>query len=154
MADETNETMAEQAEHDPGISDIRRPMVEGAVAAEAGSVAVPAEAPHGDGGHEGSLSDTTVVFGRTITVEGGIYTVIFGFLALATVLELIIGSLPHTALVVPLLLALAVIKAALVVMFYMHLRTDIRLFAYILIVPTALALAAMLYLLSVPMTGY
>ena len=38
------------------------------------------------------LSDTTVVFGREVTVRGGIYTVVFGFLAVATLIEVILGG--------------------------------------------------------------
>lgn len=104
--------------------------------------------------HEAFLSDTTVFLGREFTVKGGIYTVVFGMLAVATVLEIIIGGLPEGALLIPLLLAFAVIKATLVVMYYMHLKTDSRLFTWVLIVPLLIALAAMLYLLAAPPTGY
>jgi caa(3)-type oxidase subunit IV len=152
MAEETNEIVTEAAQ-DPGISDIRRPMVEGAAAA-ARHDSAPTETHHADDSHAEFLSDTTTVFGRTVTVEGGIYTVVFGFLAAATVLEVAVGSLPRGAILIPILLGIAVIKAALVVMYYMHLKTDSRLFTYILLVPTVIAGAALLYLLSVPTTGY
>ena len=94
------------------------------------------------GGHDAFLSDTTVVLGREITITGGLYTVVFILLAVATVLEIIIGGLPEGVLLIPLLLAFAVIKATLVVMYYMHLKTDSRLFTWVLIVPLLIALAA------------
>ncbi|MCY4525626.1 MAG: hypothetical protein OXB89_03375, partial [Anaerolineaceae bacterium] len=55
--------------------------------------------------HDAFLSDTTIIFGREITVQGGIYTVVFILLAVATVLEIIIGGLPEGVLLIPLLLA-------------------------------------------------
>ena len=129
------------------ISDFRRPMVEAAATAGAAQ-AVSHGAGHDD--HGGTLSDTTTVFGNKITVQGGIYTVIFGFLAAATLIEILIGNLPRAEILIPVLLAIATVKAALVVMYYMHLKTDIRLFTYILIGPTVLAVLAMLYLMAVP----
>lgn len=104
--------------------------------------------------HDAFLSDTTVVLGREITVPGGIYTVVFGVLAVATLLEIFIGGLPEGVLLIPLLLAFAVIKATLVVMYYMHLKTDSRLFTWVLLVPLLIALAAMLYLLAAPPVLY
>jgi len=106
------------------------------------------------GAHDAFLSDTTTVLGREVTVPGGIYTVVFGLLAVATVLEIFIGGLPEGALLIPLLLAFAVIKAALVVMYYMHLKTDSRLFTWVLLLPLLIALAAMLYRLAAPPFGY
>lgn len=132
-----------EPEKDAGITDFRRPMLEGAHAVA-----------HHDDLHASFLSDTTTILGRTITVPGGIYTVVFIFLAAATVLEVLIGGLPPGILLIPILLAIAVIKAALVVAYYMHLRVDPRIFTYILLVPLALALVSMLYLIAVPSTGY
>jgi caa(3)-type oxidase subunit IV len=133
-----------EPENDPGVSDLRRPMME-AAAAEAG---------HHDDAHAALLSDTTTVLGREITVPGGIYTVVFGFLAAATVLEVVVGALPTGWFLILLLMTIATIKAILVVAYYMHLRTDSRLFTYILLTPLALAAIAALYLIGVPPTGY
>jgi cytochrome c oxidase subunit 4 len=132
-----------EPEKDEGVTDFRRPMVEGAHAV----------AHHSDL-HAAFLSDTTTVFGRTVTVPGGIYTVVFVFLAVATVLEVLLAELPSGILLIPILLAISVVKAGLVVAYYMHLRVDPRIFAYILLVPLALALLATLYLVAVPSTGY
>ena len=88
-----------------GAVDIRHPEKRGAAPETVDHVGV----------HAHLLSDTTVVFGREITVPGGLYTVVFGFLAVATVVEILVGSLPSGILLIPLLLASAVRKAALVV---------------------------------------
>lgn len=142
-----------EPEKDLGVTDFRRPMVEGA-GAPAHSHSHTAEAVHHADAHADFLSDTTTVLGRTVTVPGGIYTVVFGFLAVATVVEVLIGGLPSGILLIPILLAIAVVKAALVVAYYMHLRVDPRIFSYILLVPLALAVLATLYLMAVPPTGY
>ncbi len=146
MADETQATTETSAPAAEAVSDLRRPMVE-AAAAEA----------HDDDVHDAHadmLSDTTTVMGREITVPGGIYTVVFGFLAAATVIEILVGFLPGGWFLILLLLAIATIKAILVVAYYMHLRTDTRLFTYILLAPLGIAAIAALYLMAVPPTGY
>jgi cytochrome c oxidase subunit 4 len=137
-----------EPEKDLGVTDFRRPMLEGT------GTHLHAVAAHHHDVHAAFLSDTTTVLNRTVTVPGGIYTVVFGFLAVATLLEVLIGSLPSGILLIPILLAIAVIKAGLVVAYYMHLRVDPRIFAYILLVPLGLAVLATLYLVAVPPTGY
>jgi cytochrome c oxidase subunit 4 len=150
MADETPKTTSEKTAPTPEeMTDLRRPMVE-AVAAEA---TVHAAAAHDDD-HAALLSDTTTVLGREITVPGGIYTVVFGFLAAATVVEVLVGALPTGWFLILLLLVIATIKAILVVAYYMHLRTDSRLFTYVLLTPLGLAVIAALFLIAVPPTGY
>src|SRR5262245_24744599 len=78
-------------------------------------------------------SDTVVLpFYGEITAPGGIYTVVFGGLGILTIIEVLIAQ-PLDALGVPfikvvVLLGLAIVKALLVVMFYMHLRQDNRVF--------------------------
>ncbi|MBL8133428.1 MAG: cytochrome C oxidase subunit IV family protein [Anaerolineae bacterium] len=104
--------------------------------------------------HEGEHAhpDTTVMFGRTFPFP--IYTVIFGILAVVTLVEVIISELPDGWLGAALLIVLSVFKAALVVWYYMHLREDNRLYSLILIVPVLLVAVATLYLASVPLGGY
>jgi cytochrome c oxidase subunit 4 len=96
--------------------------------------------------------DKTELFGRTIPLP--IYTVIFGALAILTVIEVLIGTAPHGGLTIPTLLGLAIAKAALVVMYYMHLKTDSRIFTYVLLVPVIFFLLSMLFLLAVPPKAY
>jgi len=159
MADESKETLTPEettgsSSHDSGITDFRRPMIEAARTGAAQAAVHPAASPaHGDM-HVDFLSDTTTIMGRTISVQGGIYTVVFGVLAVATLAEVLIGSLPFGVLLIPLLLGIATVKAGLVVAYYMHLRVDPRIFMYILIIPLVLVTLATLYLLSVPPTGY
>jgi caa(3)-type oxidase subunit IV len=52
------------------------------------------------------------------------------------------------------MLSLAFVKAVLVVMYYMHLRTDSRIFTIVLLLPVMVTLLATLYLIAVPVTGY
>ncbi|MGQ9889176.1 MAG: cytochrome C oxidase subunit IV family protein [Aggregatilineales bacterium] len=158
MADAENTTAQEGVGDGPvirihdDVTDFRRPMVEaarsGVSAAQAGSEA------HDLAHREDYLSDEVELLGRRFSVPGGIYTVVFGALAVATLLEVIIFELPRGFFTIPLMLALALMKAVLVVLFYMHLRTDSRIFALTLLIPVGVALAATLYLLAVPPTGY
>jgi cytochrome c oxidase subunit 4 len=99
-------------------------------------------------------SDTTVIMGREITVPGGIYTVVFGALGVATLVEVLLAELPRGFLTIPIMISLALVKAVLVVMYYMHLRSDSRIFTAVLLLPVLVALASMLFLLTVPVTGY
>ncbi len=98
------------------------------------------------------VGSTTVFMGRTFPVP--LYTFVFFVLGGITIIEVLLSQLPHGFLTAPLLLALSASKAILVVMFYMHLRDDSRIFAFALIIPLILALVASLFLLSVPITGY
>lgn len=107
---------------------------------------IEAEAEH--------FSDTVHIMGRTITVPGGIYTVVFGALGVATVVEVILSAFPRGFLTIPIMLSLALVKGVLVVMYYMHLRSDSRIFTAVLLLPLVVALASMLFLFAVPMTGY
>ena len=85
-------------------------------------------------------SDTTVVMGREVTLPGGIYTVVFIALAIITALELAIAEIGLPGAVgIPLLVGLSIAKAVMVVMFYMHLRDDSRIFTYSLVVPLLMA---------------
>jgi cytochrome c oxidase subunit IV len=95
-------------------------------------------------------SNQSVFLGRTFPYP--IYTVIFGALAALTVTEILISGIDAEGLRIPILLALAVTKALLVIYYYMHLRTDSRIFTVTLIIPALVALAAMFYLLFVPPT--
>ncbi len=98
------------------------------------------------------VGSTTVFMGRTFPVP--LYTFVFFVLGGITIIEVLLSQLPHGFLTAPLLLALSASKAILVVMFYMHLREDSRIFAFALAIPLVLALVASLFLLSVPITGY
>ncbi len=77
------------------------------------------------------VGDSTLVLGYTIPLP--LYTVIYITLAAITILEVLISSLPHSILTTIPLIGFSATKAILVVLFYMHLREDSRLFAAALI---------------------
>ncbi|MGB1285876.1 MAG: cytochrome C oxidase subunit IV family protein [Aggregatilineales bacterium] len=103
---------------------------------------------HATGDHH--YSDTVVlpIINRTVTVNGGIYTVIFAVLAAITVIEVISAELfPDGPLRVGLLLGLSVAKALMVIYFYMHLQSDNRLFRLVLGLPMLIVIVSLLFLI-------
>ena len=123
-----------------------------------------AEATYHDGEHH---SNTVHLLGREITVEGGIYTVVFAGLAVLTVIEVMsaeflkgaIHDTPSAAVTLQaikavLLLVIAIIKSSLVIWFYMHLKSENRLIAVVLLLPLLIAGLSIMYLLAIPPSGY
>jgi cytochrome c oxidase subunit 4 len=110
--------------------------------------------PHTDHHDNHVHSDTVEIMGRTITVMGGIYTVIFGVLAALTVIEVLVALVQIPVITGALLLIMALVKATLVMLFYMHLKDDSRIFALALAVPGIITLLSILYLIAIPPTGY
>jgi caa(3)-type oxidase subunit IV len=94
----------------------------------------------------------TFFFGRTLPMP--MYTVIFATLAVITFIEVIISELPEGLLGTSLLVLLSIAKAVLVILFYMHLRNDSRIFFVALLLPIIVATIATMFLLAVPTTGY
>lgn len=141
--EELTDTPAVEA-FDTGVSAVQEGIEE--VGAEAS--VEPEEAPY-DVHHD----EVTVLFGKEYDLP--IYTSVFIALGVITVLEVILaGVIGDGAVRILILLALALSKAFLVVMYYMHLKEDSRLFALTLLIPVAVALLSVLYLLGVPVTGY
>lgn len=99
-------------------------------------------------------ADEPVVFlGRTFNTN--IYTFIFGVLAALTVFEIITAELlPNGFIRTMLLLIPSLIKALLVMAFYMHLREDSRMFTLAIAMPIGIGVVALLFLLAVPTSGY
>lgn len=117
--------------------------------------------------NHGHHSNTVALLGRDITVEGGIYTVVFGGLAILTIIEVLsaefLKSAIHdapsaaaalTAIKAILLLAIAIIKSSLVIWFYMHLKDEKRILAVVLLLPLLIAALSVMFVLAVPPTGY
>ena len=117
-----------------------------------------------DHGHH---SNTVALLGRDITVEGGIYTVVFGGLAVLTIIEVLSAELLNsaihdapsaaaalTAIKAILLLAIAIVKSSLVIWFYMHLKDEKRILAVVLLLPLLIAALSVMFVLAVPPTGY
>lgn len=96
--------------------------------------------------------DSTYFFGRIIPMP--MYTVIFGVLAVITLIEVVISELPEGFLGTLSLVTLSLAKAVLVILFYMHLRNDSRVFVVALILPLIIGLISAMFLLAVPTTGY
>jgi cytochrome c oxidase subunit IV len=68
------------------------------------------------------------------------YVVVGIALAILTALEVAVIYIPAlSSVVVPILLALTTAKFALVVMFYMHLKMDDRIFTWVFVAPGVLA---------------
>ncbi len=123
-----------------------------------------AQATHQEADHH---SNAVTLLGRQITVEGGIYTVVFVALAILTVIEVVsaegikgaIHDAPDAAATLQaikaaILLFIAVIKSTLVIWFYMHLRDEKPLLAVVLLLPLLIAGLSILYLLAIPPGGY
>lgn len=93
----------------------------------------------------------------TVTVPGGIYTVVFIGLGVLTLIEIFIAEVfkgdPGNLIKIVGLLGIAFVKSLLVVMFYMHLRQDNRLFRLVLALPMLIVILCLLYLLAVPTGG-
>ncbi|MDE2636762.1 MAG: cytochrome C oxidase subunit IV family protein, partial [Chloroflexota bacterium] len=115
----------------------------------------------------GHHSNTVSLLGREITVEGGIYTVVFGALAVLTVIEVVsaevlkgaIHDIPSAAVTLQaikavLLLGIAIIKSSLVIWFYMHLREEKPLIAIVILLPLLVASLSIMFLLAIPPLGY
>jgi caa(3)-type oxidase subunit IV len=111
--------------------------------------------PHADA-HDTHSDTVTVPILGTITVPGGMYTVVFGVLGILTALEVLIYELlkgadePLFAIRSVALFIISLGKAWFVVWYYMHLKTDNPIFRLILIVPVIIVVISVVYLLGVP----
>jgi caa(3)-type oxidase subunit IV len=103
------------------------------------------------GDHSHSDTVTLPVLG-SVTVPGGIYTVVFIGLGILTLLEVALADILKDIAPVKgaVLLAIGFFKAVLVALFYMHLRKDSRVFALALIVPLIIVVLCLFYLIFVP----
>jgi cytochrome c oxidase subunit IV len=78
------------------------------------------------------------------------YLIVFAWLAVMTAIEVAVAALPIAEPVqVIVLVVLAVIKAALVVLFYMHLRYDSKWYWITLLVPVFFVLLLGRYIILV-----
>jgi caa(3)-type oxidase subunit IV len=104
--------------------------------------------------HKETLLPYTDLFGRRINLP--VYTVVFLTLGVVTIIEVAIAEFfpREFFLTVPLLIVLSLAKAILVVLYYMHLKEDSRIFAVALLLPVFVGFVATFFLLAVPPTGY
>ncbi len=74
------------------------------------------------------------------------YLFIFIALAVFTLIETLVSYVQQAAIKVPTLVALSVVKAVLVLLYFMHLKFDSKLFSYlfiagcVLVIPLVLAM--------------
>jgi caa(3)-type oxidase subunit IV len=93
-------------------------------------------------------SDTVTIGGRSITMPGGLYTLVFVVLAVVTLIEVVLAESPLPPMIAyPLLAALSIGKAVLVVLYYMHLLQDSRIFAYAFGIPLAMASVIVIFVM-------
>ena len=90
--------------------------------------------------------------GRTFPVP--VYTGVFVVLGILTLIEVTLSQLPHGFFTIPLMLILSIVKAGLVVWFYMHLNKDSRIFLACLLIPVVLVIVAITFLSLIPVGGY
>lgn len=97
-------------------------------------------------------NDNFRFMGREFAIP--VYTGVFIILAILTVLEIALFELPRGFFTIPVMVGLSIIKAGLVVWFYMHLNKDSRVFLACLIAPTIMVVLATIFLSLVPGGGY
>lgn len=109
-------------------------------------------AAHGEHAAHPEHAETTVLFGRELPYP--LYTVVFFGLGILTISEVLVAEVFGGGIRVPILLALAAVKAYLVIYNYMHLKTDSRMFAIALLLPLFVALVSMMFVLITPPGSY
>ena len=72
------------------------------------------------------------------------YLLIFVLLAAFTFIETLVSYVQQQALKFPVLLTLSVVKAVLVLLYFMHLKFDARLFSYLFIAGCVLSIPLIL----------
>jgi len=107
---------------------------------------------HAHDAHAETLAPTTKILGITLPMP--LYTTVFMILGVLTIIEVLLAEAIDSDIKIPLLLGIAVAKGTLVVMFYMHLKTDSRAFALAFLIPLGLAILSTLFLIAVPTGGY
>jgi cytochrome c oxidase subunit 4 len=87
--------------------------------------------------------------GQTRHITPRTYVIVFGWLTLLTALEVLTAVIGlDESIRVPILIVIAVIKALLVVLFYMHLRYDSKWYWITLLVPISFILLLATYLFN------
>jgi len=77
------------------------------------------------------------------------YLGIFILLAVLTLIETLASYLQQAAIKLPVLIALSLVKAILVLLYFMHLKFDSRIFSYLFIAGCVLSIPLMLVMMFV-----
>ncbi len=72
------------------------------------------------------------------------YFAVFGILAVFTLIETLVSYVQTAAIKLPVLIVLALVKAVLVLLYFMHLRSDSPVFSYLFVAGCVLALPLIL----------
>lgn len=72
------------------------------------------------------------------------YFMVFIILAIFTLIETLVSYVQQETIKFPILVALAVIKAVLVLLYFMHLRSDSKVYSYLFIAGCILAIPLIL----------
>ena len=72
------------------------------------------------------------------------YLIVFGILAGFTLIETLVSYVQQEAIRLPVLLTLSAVKAVLVLLYFMHLKMDSRVFSYLFVAGLILALPLIL----------
>ena len=77
------------------------------------------------------------------------YLGVFILLAVFTVIETLLSYLPEESIKAPLLVGISALKAVLVLLYFMHLKFDSRVFSYLFIAGCALTIPLILIMVIV-----
>ena len=77
------------------------------------------------------------------------YLGVFILLAVFTVIETLLSYLPEESVKAPLLVGISALKAILVLLYFMHLKFDSRVFSYLFIAGCALTIPLILIMVIV-----
>lgn len=77
------------------------------------------------------------------------YLFIFIALAVLTLIETLVSYVQQTAIRVPTLIVLSVLKALLVLLYFMHLKFDSKLFTYLFVTGCVLSIPLILVIVTV-----
>jgi len=77
------------------------------------------------------------------------YLRIFILLAGLTLVETVVSYLQQTAIKYPVLIALSLVKAVLVLLYFMHLKFDSRIFSYLFIAGCVLSIPLIIVMMIV-----
>ncbi len=117
---------------------------------EHSTATVPAEETHDETAAH-PHNDNAVIFGKEYPFP--VYTAVYIGLAILTLIEITLSQAPRGFLTIPIMLIISISKAGLVVWFYMHLKSDSRIFALALLLPVIMVTITTIYLMLIPV-GY
>lgn len=77
------------------------------------------------------------------------YSIVFVILLVFTLIETLVSYVPQEAIKIPVLAAFSVVKVLLVLLYFMHLKFDSRIFSYLFIAGCVLVIPLILVIVVV-----